>query len=148
MTPPTRAIPLVLSLAFASGGAALSLVSLTTPADGVGSDRGLDTNGNGAFDWLVLEATVDLPTTDYWNVQAMLSSTSPPKGGVCGQAVPPPVPILETGLPYGSLLPPEYPIAWAGERDFFLAGAPTVRIAFPGTDIFPAGIAGADLPGG
>jgi len=141
----TRAIALVLSLAFASGGAALSLVSLTTPADGVGSDRGLDTNGNGAFDWLVLEASVDLPTTDYWNVQAMLSSTSPPKGGVCGQAVPPPVPILETGLPYGSLLPPEYPIAWAGERYFFLAGAQTVRIAFRGTDIFRAGIDGPYL---
>ena len=134
----SRSLIVILSLAFASGGTALSLLAVST-GTGSGADYGLDTNGNGAYDWLVVEANVSLPEADFWNVQATLFASSAPSGGPCGYpGVPPPVPILADG----SLLPAEWPIAYAYERYFFPAGVQSVRFAFRGTDIFRTAVDG------
>lgn len=129
-----RSTVLIVSAILLSGGAALSVGLLATPSE-TGSDYGLDTNGNGRYDWLVVVATVALPDTGFWDIGATLFSRSPPSGGSCGAAVPQP-------LLANPFAPATWPIAYAYERYFFEAGTQTVRIAFAGTDIFRAGVDG------
>src|SRR5437773_152249 len=130
----SRTIGLLLTMAMLTGGAVWGVHALIASAGGAGSDYGLDTNGNGKFEWLVVEAQVSLPKAGTWDVSADLSGSSPPVTGLCG-GVPGPLPMLETRGSYG-------PIAWAYERYFFAAGEQTVRMAFAGTDLARAGIDG------
>jgi len=130
----TRTIGLLLTMAMLTGGAVWGVHALIASAGGAGSDYGLDTNGNGKFEWLVVEAQVSLPKAGTWDVSADLSGSSPPVTGLCG-GVQGPLPMLETRASYG-------PIAWAYERYFFAAGEQTVRMAFAGTDLARAGIDG------
>jgi len=126
---------MLVTLALASGGAVWGVHSMISPAT-TGSDYGLDTNGNGKFDFLVVEAQVSLPEAGTWDVSADLSTKSPPPTGACGFiGRGPPVPILEASDVFG-------PIAWIYERYFFPSGTQTVRMAFPGTDIARAGLDG------
>ncbi len=130
-----RTIVMLMTLAIASGGAVWGVHSIISPT-GTGSDYGLDTNGNGKFDFLVVEAQVSLPEAGTWDVYADLSSKSPPATGACGFiGRGPPVPILEASDVFG-------PIAWTYERYFFPSGPQTVRMAFPGTDIARSGVDG------
>src|SRR5881296_4245079 len=135
-----RTIVLLVTMALASGGAAFGLHALMGAAGDVGTDYGLDTNGNGTFDWLVVEAQVALPQAGTWDISADLSSPNPPPSGSCGYGAPLPM----ADLPGGSLspIPSVYPIAWAYERYFFTDGTHTVRMAFAGTDIARSGIDG------
>src|SRR6266571_339484 len=137
MTWTARTVVLVVALAIGSAGAAWGLHALVT-ASGSGTDYGLDTNGNGAFEWLVVEAGLSLPQAGTWTIYADLSAPSPPAGGPCsvGYRVPPPMPpiVATDGL--------RYPIAWTNERYFFPAGEQTIRMAFAGTDIARAGVDG------
>ena len=135
-----RTIVLFITMALATGGAAWGVHSLMSAAGDAGSDYGLDTNGNGTFDWLVVEAQVSLPQAGTWDISADLSSSKPPPSGACGYGAPPPVPILmgETRSP----TPFAYPIAYVYERYFFTDGIQTVRMAFPGTDIARSGVDG------
>src|SRR5207247_7127225 len=128
---------LLVALGIGSAGAAWGLHALVT-ANGAGTDFGLDTNGNGASDWLVVEAGVSLPQAGTWTIYADLSASSPPAGGPCavGYRVPPPMP------PIVATADVMYPIAWTNERYFFPAGEQTVRLAFPGTDIARAAVDG------
>jgi len=131
----------VLLMAAIAGGAAVYSVSNLSPVSGdAGSDYGLDTDGNGRFDWLVVEATVNLPEAGTWSISAGLMTSTPPTGGICGG--PYPVPLV--AVP-GDILPPEWSIAWTYEVYFFPAGTQTVRMAFQGTDIFRAGVDGPYL---
>ena len=134
-----RTIVLLVTMALATGGAAFGLHALMGAAGDVGTDYGLDTNGNGAFDWLVVEAQVALPQAGTWDISADLSSPSPPPSGSCGFGAPPPVGILAPGA---SPIPSAYPIAYVYERYFFTDGTQTVRMAFAGTDIARSGIDG------
>lgn len=130
-----RMIAALVTVALASGGAAWGVHTMISPS-GSGSDFGLDTNGNGKFDFLVVEASVVLPDAGTWDVSASLSAKSAPSAGTCGFGGrgPPMILLPEVDAPY--------PIAWTYERYFFPAGAQTVRMAFPGTDIARAGIDG------
>lgn len=132
----TRMFALVLTLALATGGTAWSLHSLMASAEGSGSDYGLDTDGDGTFEWLVVEAHVDLPEAGTWDVSADLSTFEPPASGSChADFIRHAQPMLEPRDRYG-------PIAWVYERYFFPAGPQTVRMAFPGSDISRAGVDG------
>src|SRR3989442_4532949 len=134
-----RTIALLVTMALATGGAAFGLHALMGAAGDVGTDYGLDTNGNGTFDWLVVEAQVALPQAGTWVISADLSSPNPPPSGSCGYWAPPPVGILAPGTPP---IPSAYPIAYVYERYFFTDGTQTVRMAFAGTDIARSGIDG------
>ena len=133
----TKTIGLLLTIALATGGAAWGVHALMAPASGTGTDYGLDTNGNGRFDWLVVEADLSFPEAGTWDVSADLSTSAPPVTGPCGSNGVP-VPMLRVSDVYG-------PIAWVYERYFFPAGPQTVRMAFAGTDIARAGADGPYL---
>ena len=135
-----RTIVSLVTMALATGGAAFGLHALIGAAGDVGTDYGLDTNGNGTFDWLVVEAQVSLPQAGTWDISADLSSANPPPSGSCGYGAPPPVAILDGGV--SSPVPYTYPIAYVYERYFFTDGTQTVRMAFVGTDIARSGIDG------
>jgi hypothetical protein len=134
-----RTIALLVTMALATGGAVWGLHAQMTAKGDPGSDYGLDTNGNGTFDWLVVEAHLSLPQSGTWDLSAALSSTSAPPNAYCGYGAPP-VPILAGG----TLAPirSTYSIAYVYERYFFTAGTQTVRMAFSGTDIARSGIDG------
>jgi hypothetical protein len=135
----TRTIGLFVTMALVVGGAAWGVhAALTTTID-VGNDYGLDTNGNGAFDWLVVEAQVSVPQAGTWDVSAELAASGPGPSGSCGYRAP--SPMIRVGAPV-STGPSSYPIAYVYERYFFPAGAQSVRMAFVGTDIARGGIDG------
>src|SRR5205809_3806578 len=94
----SRTIGLLLTMAMLTGGAVWGVHALIASAGGAGSDYGLDTNGNGKFEWLVVEAQVSLPKAGTWDVSAELSGSSPPATGMCG-GVPRPVPMMGTKRP-------------------------------------------------
>src|SRR5205823_4604024 len=132
----TRAIGVLLTMALATGGAAWGFHTFLSDGDGAGSDHGLDTDGNGKFDWLVVEADVTLPQAGTWDVSADLSTSSPPASDSCGfSGKPVPMPMVRTDSA-------SFPIAWVYERYFFPSGGQTVRMAFAGTDIARAGVDG------
>ena len=131
----TRTIGLLVTMAVVTGGAAWGVHALIASAGGAGSDYGLDTNGNGKFEWLVVEAQVSLPTAGTWEIYADLSTDKAPGTGACGIGVPRPLPMMQTSTVYG-------PIAWTNERYFFPVGSQTVRMSFNGTEIARAGVDG------
>jgi hypothetical protein len=132
----TRAMGLLLAIALATGGAAWGVHTFLSPASASGSDYGLDTDGNGKFEWLVVEADVNLPKAGTWDINADLSTPVPPPSDACGfYGKPLPVPMVRASGGYG-------PIAWVSERYFFPAGGQTVRMAFAGADIARAGVDG------
>src|SRR2546422_3184159 len=131
----TRTIGLLVTMAVVAGGAAWGVHALIASAGGAGSDYGLDTNGNGKFEWLVVEAQVSLPSAGTWDVYADLSTDRAPATGACGLGVYPPVPLMQLSTVYG-------PIAWAHERYFFPAGVQTRRMSFVGTEIARAAVDG------
>lgn len=131
----SRTIGLLLTIALATGGAVWGVHALMASAEGAGTDYGLDTNGNGTFEWLVVEADLSLPEAGTWDVYADLSTSKPPATGACGMGGGIPVAMLDANAAYG-------PIAWVYERYFFTAGRQTVRMAFSGTDIARAGVDG------
>src|SRR2546422_9327892 len=85
----TRTIGLLVTMALVTGGAAWGVHTLIASAGGGGSDEGLDTNGNGKFEWLVVEAQVSLPAAGMWDLYADLSSGKVPATGACGTGGPP-----------------------------------------------------------
>src|SRR2546429_4808619 len=131
----TRTIGLLVTMAVVTGGAAWGVHALIASAGGAGSDYGLDTNGNGKFEWLVVEAQVSLPAAGTWEIYADLSTEKAPATGACGIGVPRPLPVMQTSTVYG-------PIAWTNERYFFPAGSQTVRMSFDGTEIARAAVDG------
>lgn len=133
-----KTVVVFLSLAFATGGTALSVLTSEPSGDGVGADAGLDDDGDGFYDWLVVEAAVTFPKSGDWQFSASLSADEPPAQGACEVQGPRPIPLETLTTP----LPPEYPIAWTYGRYFFPAGTQTVRMAFAGTDINRAGVDG------
>src|SRR2546428_13910136 len=105
-----RTIVLLVTMALATGGAAFGLHALIGAAGDVGTDYGLDTNGNGTFDWLVVEAQVALPQARTWDISADPSRPHPPPSGSCGHGAPPPVGVPGPGTPP---IPSPYPSAYA-----------------------------------
>ena len=131
-----RMVTVLLTMALATGGAAWGVHALLTASGGdAGTDYGLDTNANGKFDFLVVEAQISLPQAGTWDISAYLSTSSPPSGGNCGYGGPVP-------LPYMGVRASWSPIAYVYERYFFPSGTQTVRMAFQGTEIARAGIDG------
>src|SRR5438093_4856081 len=109
-----RTIALLVTMALAAGGAAWGVHALMSASGDVGTDYGLDTNGNGSFDWLVVEAQVALPQAGTWDISADLSSPNPPPNGACGYGAPPPA-----GIPAAGALSPAPdadPIAYVYEH--------------------------------
>ena len=135
----TRTIGLLVTMALVAGGTAWGVHAALTSTVDAGSDYGLDTNGNGAFDWLVVEAQVSLPQAGTWDVSAELAGSGPGPTGSCGYGGPSPMVLVGAPVTLG---PTRYPIAYAYERYFFPVGAQTVRMAFVGTDIVRSGIDG------
>src|SRR5438094_153604 len=119
----TRTIGLLVTMAVVTGGAAWGVHALIASAGGAGSDYGLDTNGNGKFEWLVVEAQVSLPSAGTWEIYADLSTDKAPATGACGIGVPRPLPMMQTSTVYG-------PMAWTNERYFFPVGSQTVSMYF------------------
>ena len=127
-----------------SGGA---LVALTgAPGPGGGSDYGLDVDGDGAFDWLVVKMDLSVDAPNWYNVWATLG-TDTPYGRGCGFGG---VPMLPGPYAYpsdvgrGGVMEDwqAYPISWASVRQFFEAGDHEVSLAFKGTEIGYAGVDG------
>lgn len=133
-----------LTVSFASLLSGGALVALSAgPGPGGGSDHGLDANGNGRFDWLVVRMDLRVDTANWYNVWATLGTESPIEGA-CG-SYGSPMPLgREAGVPNGLSMPQEYsyPISWASLRQFFEAGDHEVSLAFKGTDIGYAGVDG------
>ena len=124
-----------------SGGA---LVALTGgPGPGSGSDYGLDTDGDGAFDWLVVKMDLSVERPNWYNMWATLG-TDKPFGRGCGFGGPVPLGGPYMGRDGLTILPEEsaYPISWASVRQFFEAGDHQVSLAFKGTEISYAGVDG------
>ncbi len=136
-----RTLAVLLTIALASSGTVLGIHALLTGSASGGSDDGLDTNGNGKFDWLVVNADVNLPSAGTWAINAMLSSSTAPVSGSCGPRI---MPLPMLGVPSASQMPAStsWPIAWAYESYFFESGGQTVRLAFNGTEIFRVGVNG------
>ncbi|MCI4371283.1 MAG: hypothetical protein L3J78_01395, partial [Thermoplasmata archaeon] len=133
-----RTLAVLLVLGLLSGGAAWGVHAMLSPQSGGGRDYGLDTDGNGKFDWLVVEAQVALPKAGTWDIYADLSASTAPSTGSCGSVrLSPPMMTPAAGV--------SYPIAWAYERYFFPAGTQTVQMAFSGPDIVRAGVDGPYL---
>jgi len=134
-----RTVAVLVTMVLVAGGAVWGMHALMSAKGDTGSDYGLDTNGNGTFDWLVVEAQLSLPQAGTWDISAELSTSNPPPTGSC-QYGGPPVPILAGG----TLTPirSTYSIAYVYERYFFAAGTQTVRMAFSGTDIARSGVNG------
>src|SRR2546425_4946956 len=74
-----RTVVLLVALGIGSAGAAWGLHAFVT-ANGAGTDYGLDTNGNGTFEWLVVEAGVSLPQAGPRRNYADPSAPRPPPG--------------------------------------------------------------------
>jgi len=128
-----RTLVIVLAATLASGGTLLT-IGLLGPGtvDGTGADFGLDTNGNGRFDWLVVDASVDLPESGVWDVSGSLFGNGTPVSGPCATGFARPAAESFSAWPITSVY----------ERYFFTAGPQTVRLAFTGTDIERAGLDG------
>jgi len=132
-----------------SGGALVALTNGAGP--GGGSDYGLDTDGDGAYDWLVVRMDLRVDETNYYNIWATLGTDTPVGGGCFGSGPVPLGPPIETRCPDGARClgngdpEPEliYPISSASVREFLESGDHEVALAFRGTDI---GLAGADGP--
>lgn len=128
-----------------TGGALVALTSGAGPLGG--SDYGLDTDGDGAFDWLVVKMDLRVDETNYYNVWATLG-TGTPYGRACG-GYGVPMPLRENGTlppngsPWGVEEDPVYPISWATVREFLEAGEYEIALAFKGTDL---GFADVDGP--
>src|SRR5437773_11304760 len=74
----SRTIGLLLTMAMLTGGAVWGVHALIASAGGAGSDYGLDTNGNGKLERLVVEAQVFLPKAGPWGVCCPPSGSCPP----------------------------------------------------------------------
>src|SRR2546429_7923408 len=87
----TRTIGLLVTMAVVTGGAAWGVHALIASAGGAGSDYGLDTNGNGKFEWLVGGAPGSLPQAGTWGGSPPLSGSAPPPAPHCagGPGAPP-----------------------------------------------------------
>src|SRR3990170_8471286 len=96
MWPSARTIAILLTLGLGSGGAALGVNALLASSGDPGTDYGLDTDANGRFDWLVVEAQVVLPEAGTWDVYASLSAESA-SASSCGSWYRQPLPVMETG---------------------------------------------------
>ena len=136
-----RTLAVLLTIALASSGTVLGIHAILSGSAGGGSEYGLDTNGNGKFDWLVLNADVSLPSAGTWMIYATLSSSTPPTGGPCNSWMQP-RPLMGAADATLAPAPTSWPIAWAYESYFFESGAQTVRVAFNGTEIYRAGVDG------
>ncbi len=135
-----KVILVILTASVLSGSAIVAITGGAGP--GEGSDYGLDTDGDGAYDWLVVRMAFAVDEPDYYNVQAILGTTTPFGRGCSGV----PVPIRELGtVPPTNDHPPEmfYTISWAYTREFLEPGEHVIALAFRGTDV---GIAGVDGP--
>ena len=139
----------IVTVSLASLLSAGALVALTGgPGPGSGSDYGLDVDGDGAFDWLVVRMDMSVETPNWYSVWATLG-TDQPFGRGCGfGGVPMPLgPYLDgttVKRPDGITTEGQtYPISWASVRQFFEAGDQQVSLAFKGSEI---GFAGVDGP--
>lgn len=119
-----------------TGGAIVALTNGAGPRGG--SDYGLDTDGDGAYDWLVVKMGLRVDEADHYTVWATLG-TETPFGRGCSGTIPPPMG-NERGLPDGSFL---HSISWTSVREFLEPGEHTIALAFRGTDL---GFAGVDGP--
>jgi hypothetical protein len=143
----TKIVLVTVSLAsLLSGGVIVALTGGPGPEGG--ADYGLDVDGDGAFDWLVVRMAMTVDTPDWYNVWATLG-TDQPSGRGCGQGG---VAILGGSNAY----PPDggrggvtttlggdaYPISWASVRQFLETGEHQISLAFKGTDIGYAGVDG------
>ena len=145
-----KLVAAAISVSFVSGGALVALTGGTGPGAG-GSDYGLDTDGDGRFDWLVVRMPLEVDEPNYYNVWATLGSREPFGRGCFGmwiQRGDPSVsvmPPIREGEPYpGPYEDPDplYPVSWASVREFLEAGAHTISLAFRGTDLGYAGVDG------
>jgi len=145
----TKVLIAALTASLISGSALVALTGGVGP--GGGSDYGLDTDGDGLHDWLVVRMDLTVDEANYYSVWATLG-TEEPFGRGCDFGGP--VPLLSEmpntrcgpdgrcyeGDPVEDFV---YPISWASVREFLEAGDHTIALAFKGTDI---GLAGVDGP--
>ena len=104
-----KLVIVVLTASLVSGGALVALQGAAGPTGG--SDYGLDTNGNGAYDWLVVRMTLTVSEANYYNVWANLG-TREPFGRSCYGVGPLPMNLtvdVRGGYPYPTE-DPIYPI--------------------------------------
>jgi hypothetical protein len=130
-----------------SGGMLMALSG--APGPGGGADYGLDTDGDGAYDWLVVRMSLSVDAADWYNVWATLG-TDTAYGRECSFGG---VPMLgepgirEGGRPNGkhdgtSSDAMVYGISWASARQFLEPGDHDISLAFKGTEIGYAAVDG------
>ncbi len=98
--------------------------------DAGGLDYGLDADGNGLFDYLVVIMPLNVEKPDYFSVFAQLTGKSSPPSDCFGYRTFP-----EQGMP-------EYPISYAQVRVFLEKGDNEIKLAFKGKEINAAGADG------
>jgi len=142
----SKLVIVAMTASLLTGGA---MVALTGAGPLGGSDYGLDTDGDGAYDWLVVKMTFRADAAEYYTVWATLG-TATPFGRGCFGWMPPPIlggdgrnGSTDATYPIPTEKDPAYPISWASVREFLEPGEHTIALAFRGTDI---GMAGVDGP--
>jgi len=95
-----------------------------------GTDYGLDTNGNGLFDYLVVKMSYTPDQAGYYMVAAVLLGTSDPSQDCFG------------GLAVGGLRISGYPISVAYVQVFLEKSDNEIKLAFTGKDIYRSEIDG------
>src|SRR5437660_12027255 len=92
----SRTIGLLLTMAMLTGGAVWGVHALIASAGGAGSDYGLDTNGNGKFEWLVGEAQVALPSAGTRGLYADHAADKAAPARACPHGGVPPLRLTES----------------------------------------------------
>ncbi len=125
---------IMLAAALFSGGAVFGALSiqngLNVAGDSGGVDYGLDTDGDGLYDFLVVEMPIDVEEPGYHNAYAQLLADALPPSDCFDNTF---------GPSSGSM---DYPISFAYVRVFLDLTDDTIKIAFDGKDINWAGVDG------
>lgn len=129
-----KAVVLVLAMAMVGGGTIVGVVVFPSPGPTTATDYGVDNDGNGRFDYLVVRVTFDAPTAGQYYAWGSLR-TSQPVSSACGF----PGPVMRTGV--GTMMA-ESAIAWSDQSVFFEKGRQSIAFGFRGTDISRSGVDG------
>ena len=130
----TKAAVLALAMAILGGGTMVGVVVLQSPGSVTTTDYGVDNDGNGRFDYLVIRVTFDAPAAGPYFAWGSLATTHPLAAGCW---VLPPVMRAGAGGPMVGGV-----IAWSDQSVFLENGRQSIAFGFRGTDISWSGADG------
>ena len=129
-----KAAALLLATAILGGGTMVGVSVLQSPSSAVAIDYGVDNDGNGRFDYLVVRVAFDAPAAGPYLAWGSLLTSHPVSFG-CGGLLP--AVRMANGGPMA-----EGVIAWSYQSVFLEKGRRSIAFGFPGTDISRSGADG------